>query len=112
MCVLDPGSRTPLAGFDGSTQWTEGNGYALFTMQDIISGETFKVDIDDVDLVSENLLSTILFLGKLLRAGWNFHLADYGRNGYGLTPGGAHRVDLQRGLDDILRISHQLRTGP
>jgi hypothetical protein len=80
-------------------------------MRDSISGEVFKVDIDDVDLMSENLLSKILSLGKLLRAGWSFHLGDHGKNCYGVTPGGAHRVVLELGLDDILRISHQLRTG-
>ena len=49
LCVLDCDNRTPLAGFDGSTQWTEGNEYLPVTMTDSISGETFLADFDDVD---------------------------------------------------------------
>jgi hypothetical protein len=92
LCILDSDNRTPLAGFDGSTQWTEGNGYLPVTMTDSISGETFLTDFDDVDLMSGNLLSQILSLGKLLRSGWTFHLGDKGKDCYGTTPGGAHRA--------------------
>ena len=104
-------NRSPLAGFNGSTQWTEGNGYLPATMQDGITGEHFKVDIDDTDLMSKNLVSKILSLGKLLRQGWDFHFTDRGNNCTGTTPGGAHTVEVILGLDDILRISHKMRTG-
>ena len=111
MCVLDCDNRTPLAGFDGSTQRTEGNGYLPVTMTDSISGETFLTDFDDVDLMSGNLLSQILSLGKFLRSGWAFHLGNKGEDCYGTTPRGAHRVNIQLGVDDLLRINHELRTG-
>ena len=80
-------------------------------MTDSISGETFLTDFDDVDLMPGNHLSQILSLGKLLRSGWTFHLGDKGKDCYGTTPGGAHRVNIQLGVDDILRINHELRTG-
>ena len=44
MCVTNSDDKTPLAGFNGSTQWTEGNGYLPATMQDGTTGEHFKVD--------------------------------------------------------------------
>ena len=44
------------------------NGYPPVTMTDSISGETFLVDFDDIDLMSGNLLSQILSLGKLLQS--------------------------------------------
>ena len=111
MCVTNSDDKTPLAGFNGSTQWTEGNGYLPATMQDGTTGEHFKVDIDDTDLMSKNLVSKILSLGKLLREGWDFHFTDRGSNCTGTTPGGAHTVEVMLGLDDILRVSHKLRTG-
>ena len=74
-------------------------------MTDSFSGETFLTDFDDVDLMSGNLLSQILSLGKLLQSGWTFHIS------YGTTPGVAHRVNIQLGVNDILRINHELRTG-
>ena len=80
-------------------------------MIDSISGETFLTDFDDVDLMSGNLLSQILSLGKLLRSRRTFRLGDKGKDCYGTTPGGAHRVNIQLGVDDILRIDHELRTG-
>ena len=94
MCVLDTDNRTPLAGFDGSTQWTEGNGYVPVTMTDNISGKPFSVDFEDADLMSENLISRMLSLSKLLRAGWTFRLGDQGKDCYGTAPGGAHRIDI------------------
>ena len=44
-----------------------------------------------------------------MKNGWEFHLHNKGKDCYGLTPGGAHRVDINLGLDNILRISHQMR---
>ena len=80
-------------------------------MTDNISGEIFLADFDDVDLMSSNLLNQILSLGNLLRPGRTFHLGDKGKDCYGTTPRAAHRVDIQLGVDGILRISHELRIG-
>ena len=107
VCVTDGDDLTPLSGFDGSTQWTEGKGYVPAVMYDTNTDTTFKVDFEDTDLMTQNLISNIWSMGKLIRDGWKFHLeAD---NCYGLTPGGAHSVEVQLGMDNILRISHQLR---
>ena len=109
VCITDNENLTPLAGFNGSIQWTEGNGYVPAHMNDSITGETFKIDMEDVDLMTSDLISNIWSLGKMLKNGWEFHLHNKGKDCYGLTPGGAHRVDINLGLDNILRISHQMR---
>ena len=49
-------------------------------------------------------------MGKLLRKGWEFHLAHgEGEECYAMTPGGAHRVEVELGMDEILRINHTMR---
>ena len=42
ICVTDSDTLTPLSGFDGSVQWTEGNGYVLTEMIDEVMGTSFK----------------------------------------------------------------------
>ena len=111
VCVTDAENLTPLSGFNGSTQWTEGSGYVPGTMQDSITGKQFKIDFDQVDLMTTGLVSDILSLGKLLRDGWEFHLSSHRDECYGITPGGAHRVEVKLGEDDILRILHSFRSG-
>ena len=111
VCVTHAEDLTPLAGFNGSTQWTEGNGFVPAYMEDSITGKPFKVDLDNVDLMTEGLVSNILSLGKLLRIGWEFHMSSGGKECYALTPGGAHRVEVNLGMDDILRICHEHREG-
>ena len=51
----------------------------------------------------------ILSLGKLLREGWAFHFE--GKDLYALTPGGAHKLQVKLGEDNILRLPHTIRTG-
>ena len=111
VCVTHQDDLTPLSGFNGSMQWTEGNGYVPACMQDSITGREFKIDFENVDLMRNGLISNIWSLGKLLRSGWDFHMSDNGKQCYALTPGGAHRVEITLGLDDILRIYHKDRDG-
>ena len=110
VCVTHSDDLTPLAGFNGSTQWPEGNGYIPTYMEDDITGRLFKMDFENVDLMTEGLISNILSLGKLLRNGWEFHMTENGKSCYALTPGGAHRVGIKLGIDDILRIQHETRS--
>ena len=112
VCVTHQDDLTPLSGFNGSMQWTEGNGYVPVHMQDSITGREFKIDFDNVDLMTDGLISNIWSLGKLLRSGWEFHMSDNGKQCYALTPGGAHRIEVTLGLDDILRVHHKGRDGP
>ena len=100
-----------LIGFDGSTQWTQGNGYLPLHVVDGYTGDRVPLDIGDVDLLSHSPVSNILSLGKLLRGGFDFHLTDRGRRCYAVTPGGAHKLKVSLGVDDILRLRHSLRTG-
>ena len=41
VCITQNDDLTPLSGFDGSVQWTEGNGYVPATMQDSITDKGF-----------------------------------------------------------------------
>ena len=107
VCVTDNDTVTPLSGFDGSIKWTEGNGYVPAQMTDSITGASFKLDVDDVDLMTTSLVSNIWSMGKLIKNGWKFHLD--GEDNHAITPGGAHRVDVELSVDNILRISHQMR---
>ena len=111
-CVLDADNRSALTGFDGSMQWTEGNGYLPVAVVDEDTGEAVMLDFDDVDLMTQDLVTNILSLGKMLRAGYDFHLTEAGKSCYAVSPGGAHRIRLQLGLDDILRMKHAVRSGP
>ena len=109
--VTDSDNRCPLSGFDGSTQWTEGNGYLPISVIDEQTGTRIPLDIEDTDLMTDKLITQILSLGKLLRAGFDFHLTDRGKECYALTPGGAHRIRVDLGHDDLLRLNHRVRSG-
>ena len=76
-------------------------------MTDSITSTSFKLDIGDVDLVPTSLVSNIWSMGKLIKKGWRFYLN--GKDNHAITPRGAHRVDIELGIDNILRINHQLR---
>ena len=109
--VLDDGDRVPLTGFDGSMQWTKGNGYLPIAFTDDYTGGSIPMDVWDSDLMDDKLVTQILSLGKLLRSGWQFHLTGDAQDCYGLTPGGAHKVNVDLGMDDLLRIPHSVRSG-
>ena len=109
--MLDPENRSALTGFDGSVSWTNGSGYLPVDLHDEWTGESLSVDITDVDIMSSDLVSNILSLGKLLRSGFEFHLTNGGKECYAVSPGGAARIKIILGSDDILRIQHQARTG-
>ena len=76
-------------------------------MTDSITGTSFKLDIDDVDVKTTSLVSNIRSMGKLIKKGWKLHLN--GKDNHAITPGGAHGVDIELGIDNILRINHQMR---
>jgi hypothetical protein len=108
--VTDADDRKSLTGFNGSTQWTKENDYLPLMLPDDITGEKAKVDIDNVDTM-DGLSSNILSLGKLLRKGYEFHFTDLGKECHAITPGGAHILRVDLGLDDTMRIEHNIRTG-
>ena len=109
--VTDPDDRVPLTGFDNSNQWTAGNGYLPCSFSDDRTDKEVLLDINDVDYM-EGLSSDILSMGKLLRLGFDFHFTENGRQCFMLTPGGGHRVLVELGSDDIIRIPHVIRKGP
>ena len=108
--VLDPDDCKSLTGFNGSTEWTTGSGYLPLHMTDMNTDQSVKVDIDDVDTM-QGLQSNILSMGKLIRKGYDFHFTNSGKQCYGTAPGGAHRVRIDLGPDDILRVEHTIREG-
>ena len=108
--VLESENRSALTGFDGSMQWTSGNGYLPISVQDCETGVPTPIDINDVDLMSGELMTNILSLGKLLRCGFSFQMID-ADNCWAVSPGGANRIKLQLGRDDILRMPHSIRSG-
>jgi len=111
--ITDQDDRQSLMGFnnaDDSVVWTEGSGYLPLKLTDENTGQRVSLDVHDVHQLS-TLSSPILSLGKLLRDGAEFHLQDRGRNCVMITPGGAHRVRIDLGVDDILRVDHEIRSG-
>ena len=107
VCVTDSDTLTPLSGFDGSVQWTEGNGYVPTEMVDEITGTSFKIDVNDVDLMTSRLVNDIWSMGEMLHDGWKFILN--GNENYAISPGGAHRVKVEIGVDNILRIQQNAK---
>ena len=65
--------------------------------------------VSDVDLMSSCLVSDILSLGKLLRAGFDFHLCGRGQQCCVVSPGDGYRVRIHLGDDVILRLQHAIR---
>ena len=109
--VLDSDNLSPLTGFDGSVQWTLGNGYLPIQVNDVHTGSSVSMDISDCDLMGKALVTNLLSLGKPLRDGWEFHLANRGKECYAITPGGAFQVEVLLGMDNILRLRHSVRSG-
>ena len=56
-------------------------------------------------------MSNILSLGKLLRSGFEFYLTGCGNECYAVSPGGASRIKIILGSDDILQVQHRERLG-
>jgi hypothetical protein len=108
VCVTDVENTTPLSGFDGSIKWTEGSGYVPAEMRDCTTGSAFMIDFEGVDVMTKDLISNIWSMGRMIKDGWGFHLSN--DSCYGTTPGGAHQVEVQLGIDNILRTSHEMRT--
>ena len=106
--VTDPDHSVSLTGFDSSQQWTDGSGFLPMQFDDTLTDEQVKLDIEGVDNLS-TVAAPILSLGKLLREGWAFHFE--GKDLYALTPGGAHKLQVKLGEDNILRLPHTIRTG-
>ena len=109
--VTDADNTISLTGFDNSQQWTTGNGYLPISVRDDHTDIPISIDVPDVDHLA-TVSSSLLSLGKLLRAGYEFHFSEQGRECYMLTPGSAHKVLVELGVDDILRLPHTVRTGP
>ena len=85
--VTDPEETVMLTGFDNSQSLTTGNGFLPVLFYDQNTGTAVKADIEDVDRMP-GLNSSLLSLGKLLRAGYEFHFGEQGRDCYMLTPSG------------------------
>jgi hypothetical protein len=109
--VLNADDRQALTGFDGSVQWSEGNGYLPIEVIDDYTGSRVALDVEDSELMTGTLIAQILSLGKLLRSGFDFHFSNHGKDCYAVTPGGVHKIRVELGVDDILRLRHTVRTG-
>ena len=100
--------RKSLSGYDNSQQWAEGNGYLPLQLQDSVTWEKVLLDVEDVDQLS-NVSSQIMSMGKLLRLKYKFYFEDE-NDLIMVTPGGAHRVKVELGGDDIIRLPNTIRT--
>ena len=49
LTITNNEDRVSITGFDGSTQWTAGNGYLPIETEDVTSELPAKIDITDVD---------------------------------------------------------------
>ena len=99
------------------TPWTKRNGpkrnrYLPITFTDDLIGDIVPLDVWDSDLMDDKLVTQILSLDKPPRDGRSFHLTSDTKQCYGMSPGGAHRVNVELGNDNLLRIPHAVRTGP
>jgi site-specific DNA-cytosine methylase len=108
--VLDVDSKVSIEGFNGAVQWTTGNGYIPMECKDTVSGTVRPLDIGDSDSM-EGLVYPLLSLGKLLRAGWEFHFTACGKTCYAVTPDSTTQLKVELGPDDLLRLLHTIRTG-
>ena len=107
--VTDEDNLQPLIGFDGSTAWTQGNGYLPAVLQDDRSGAEISHDFDDADKLG-TVQCDILSLGKTLREGWSWHFISPTEL-YGIPPGSEARCKVEMDQDNILRLPHKLRQG-
>lgn len=77
------------------------------TIQDDLTGDTIPIDVDDADY-SDEAVSSLLSLCKLIRKNWKFNL-ELGSL-YAYAPNGS-RITLHMGDDDVLRLPHNDREG-
>ena len=77
------------------------------TIQDDLTGDTISIDVDDADY-SDEAVSSLLSLCKLIRKNWKFNL-ELGSL-YAYAPNGS-RIALHMGDDDVLRLPHNDREG-
>ena len=106
--VTNKKKRYPLIGFDGSEQWTDGCGYLPIEVVDASTDEPVRIDIKDAHQCKA-VSTPILSMGKLVRAGWTFHLEL--NQLFASTPGGAQTLPVELGDDDIIRLPHTTRSG-
>ena len=107
-CLPSAEDVKSLTGFEGSQGWAEGNGCLPVSLSDESTGKEVKVDFDNIDKMTR-IQSNILSMGKLMRAGWDFHLTNFGDECTAVGPGGAYIVRCHLGVDDILRLPHRMR---
>lgn len=102
---------TSLTGFDSSSSptWTQGNGYLPLIAKDMATGEKRAFDLYDSDKLSTVTLD-ILSMGKMIRANWEFHF-ESADNLIAIPPCKQSRFKVELGMDDILRLPHELREG-
>jgi hypothetical protein len=91
--VTDSEDVKSLTGFEGSQGWTEGNWYLPVSLSDGSTGKEVKVDFDNIDKMTR-IQSNILSMGKLMRAGWDFHLTNFGDECVAVGPGGGLHSSL------------------
>ena len=105
--ITDSDDVCRLTSFTGKETWTKGNGYIPMTIQDDLTGDTISIDVDDADY-SDEAVSSLLSLCKLIRKNWKFNL-ELGSL-YAYAPNGS-RITLHMGDDDVLRLPHNDREG-
>ena len=105
--VTDPDNRTRLTSFTGEASWTQGSGYLPLEFYDESTGTHFDIDIEDAHSVPGVGVS-LLSMAKLIRSGWVFSLSLDSLHAF--TPTG-QKVRVTMGLDDVLRLPHNLREG-
>ena len=108
--VLDKDNTVPIEGFNGAVQWTEGNGYLPLLGKDRNTGATVPFDIGDADSM-EGVVYPLLSMGKMLRAGWCFHFTNNGKDCCAISPDGYTKLQVELGMDDLLRLIHTVRGG-
>jgi hypothetical protein len=107
--VLDAESVSPLVGFTGETDWTQGNGYLPVEFHDTRTDSKFAMDIGDSDKLS-SVITPILSLGKMLRMNYKFHF-EGPDSLIAIPPDSDARLRVELGDDDILRLPHTIRKG-
>ena len=110
-CVTQSDERTPLTGFnaDGATVWTQGSGHLPLLFKDTESNATVALDMPDADKL-DSVSCPILSMGKMLREGYQFYFESPTELTC-VSPEAQFRFTVELGVDDILRMSHDMRTG-
>ena len=96
---------TPLKGFNQSVSWSKGSGELVMEMMDTVSGKPVQLKVENVDMIP-NTTENILSMGLLLKAGWDFHLTNYGKDNEAISPDGKMRFPITLSPDGILRWEH------